>query len=87
MQEMNRGFGDGLAQAFEFVITPIIFAAGGLAIDARLGTGLAFAIAFGLIVFLYEFWKVVQRYDAEMAQHQAASPWAKRAEQPQRSSS
>ena len=46
---MNRGFGEALAQAFEFAAIPVLFAALGWWLDDRLGTSPAFLV--GLAVF------------------------------------
>jgi F0F1-type ATP synthase assembly protein I len=77
-REVNNGFGDGLAAAFELVATPVIFAFFGYLIDRWVGTHLVFALSFGLFVFGYEVWKLLHRYMAEMDAHNASAPWARR---------
>jgi F0F1-type ATP synthase assembly protein I len=77
IREVNTGFGDGLAAAFEMVATPVIFAFIGHLLDDRFGTGRVFLLSFGLLVFGYMIWKLVARYSAEMDAHQAAGPWSR----------
>ncbi len=79
VREVNNGFGDGLAAAFEMVATPVLFAFFGYLLDRRLGLHLVFTLIFGLFVFAYEVWKLVMRYSTEMARHDASAPWARRA--------
>jgi hypothetical protein len=77
-REVNNGFGDGLAAAFEIVVTPLLFAFFGYLIDRWLGLHLVFALIFGLFTFGYMMYKLVTRYTAEMARHEADAPWARR---------
>lgn len=75
IQEVNTGFGDGLAAAFELVATPAIFGFLGHLLDERFGTGAVFLISMALFVFLYEVWKLVGTYNRQMATHEADAPW------------
>jgi hypothetical protein len=75
IREVNTGFGDGLAGAFELVATPAIFAYLGHLLDGRLGTGMVFMLGFAIFVFGYECWKLVSKYNAEMDRHEANAPW------------
>jgi F0F1-type ATP synthase assembly protein I len=77
-REVNNGFGDGLAAAFEMVVTPIIFAFFGYLLDRWLGLHLVFALIFGLITFAYMIYKLVHRYSTDMARHDADAPWSRR---------
>ena len=65
-RDLYSGFGDALARAFEFVATPALFAFLGWLLDRWLGTVALFAVAFGLFVLWYEFWKMWAFYDARM---------------------
>ncbi len=78
IRDVNNGFGDGLAAAFEMVATPVIFAFFGYLIDRWLGTSPWFLLTFGLFVFGYEVWKLMMRYVADMREHEANAPWARR---------
>lgn len=75
VHEANKGFGDGLAQAFEVVVTPAIFGALGYAADRSLGTTPLLTILLPFIVAGYVVWKMVRTYDADMAAHDADAPW------------
>ena len=77
VRDVNNGFGEGLAAAFEMVVTPMIFAFFGFLLDRWLGLHLVFALTFGLFVFGYEMWKLVMRYSSQMAAHDASAPWAR----------
>jgi F0F1-type ATP synthase assembly protein I len=77
-RDVNNGFGDGLATAFELVFTPMVMAFFGWLIDRALGTHLVFALGFGLFTFGYLCVKLALRYNAEMAAHDAEAPWARR---------
>jgi hypothetical protein len=76
-REVNSGFGDGLATAFELVVTPLFVGFLGFLVDRWLGTGVAFALSFGLFTFGYLVWKLVGRYNREMDAHDAKSAWAR----------
>ncbi len=77
-REVNNGFGDGLAAAFEIVVTPLLVAFFGYLIDRWLGLHLVFALIFGLFTFGYMMYKLVHRYSADMARHDADAPWSRR---------
>jgi F0F1-type ATP synthase assembly protein I len=75
---LYNGFGDGLAQAFEFAVTPAIFGAIGYVIDRALGTVPLFTIVLSLLCLVGIFLKTWYVYDAEMRAHEEQSPWARR---------
>ncbi len=77
MRDVNNGFGDGLAAAFEIVVTPLLFAFFGYLLDRWLGLHLVFALIFGLFTFGYMMYKLVRQYSSEMARHDANAPWAR----------
>ena len=77
VREVNTGFGDGLAAAFEMIATPVIFGCFGWLLDNRFGTSPWLTIVFGLFVFGYEVWKLVMRYTADMAGHARTASWAR----------
>jgi len=70
-RELNQGFGDSLARAFELVLTPVLMGAVGWFIDARLGTKPFVALALFLFTVVYLFWKLFTRYDAAMKAKEA----------------
>jgi hypothetical protein len=65
-RELNQGFGDSLARAFELVLTPIVMGAIGWLVDGRLGTRPFIALGLFTFTVVYEFWKLFTRYDAAM---------------------
>jgi hypothetical protein len=75
---LYNGFGDGLAQAFEFAVTPAIFGAIGYVIDRVLGIVPVFTLVLSLLCLVGIFVKTWYVYDAEMRAHEEQSPWARR---------
>jgi hypothetical protein len=69
VRDVNTGFGDGLAAAFEMVATPAMFGFFGYLIDQKLGIGPVFLLSFSLFVFGYECWKLFARYNEQMDRH------------------
>ena len=76
-RDVNNGFGDGLATAFELVVTPLLLGFFGYLVDRWLGTQLVFALSFGLFTFGYLVWKLVVRYNREMDGHESRAAWAR----------
>lgn len=70
-QDLNRGFGDALATAFELALTPAIMALIGWRLDAWLGTTPGFLLFLFLFTMSYEIWKMFKRYDARMQAEQS----------------
>ena len=71
-RELNNGFGDALANAFEFAVTPAIFGVLGFFIDRALGLVPLFTLILSLLVLGYMFWKFWRQYEAEMIRHEEA---------------
>lgn len=61
----EAGFGDGLAAAFELVMTPALFGLLGYWIDRWLGIVPVLTLVLSISVLVYELWKVWGRYVAE----------------------
>jgi hypothetical protein len=76
-RDVNNGFGEGLATAFELVVTPLLLGFVGYLVDRWLGTGLVFALSFGLFTFGYLVWKLVVRYNHEMDGHESRATWSR----------
>jgi hypothetical protein len=74
-REVSTGFGDGLSQAFELVMTPALFGAAGFFIDRWLGTTLVFTLGLVALVLGYEVWKLVVVYGTDIDKAQAHKPW------------
>ena len=71
-RDLNNGFGDTLAVAFELALTPAIFAFLGWRLDEWLGTTPLFLVVLFVLVMAYEIWKLFTRYDARMREHERA---------------
>ena len=74
-RDVSAGFGDGLSQAFELVVTPAIFGVVGFFIDRWLGTTLVFTLGLVALVVAYEVWKLVLAYSADIDKAEADKPW------------
>jgi F0F1-type ATP synthase assembly protein I len=79
---LTNGFGDALAKAFEMVATPAVFGFLGWLLDRWLGTEPLFLLAFAVIVFVYEVWKLFLGYGAAMAEHEARLSGRTKADEP-----
>ena len=75
--QLYNGFGDGLARAFEFAMTPAIFAAGGYGLDRWLGILPVLTIVFFLVSVAGMFAKTWYTYEARMQAEDATRPWAR----------
>lgn len=76
-RDFYNGFGDGLARAFEFAVTPAIFGFLGYLLDHAVGTLPVFTIVFTLVCIVSMFVKTWYTYDASMQAHEAKAPWAR----------
>jgi len=72
-----QGFDKGLAQALEFVVTPLLFALFGHWLDGRFGTAPYLAIAFGLLGLFGVVAKTYLWYRASMDREQEGKPWTR----------
>ena len=73
-RELNNGFGDALANAFEFAVTPAIFGVLGYLLDRWLGIVPVFTLIFFVFVVSYMFWKFWRKYEIDMARQEAKMP-------------
>lgn len=69
-RELNAGFGDALARAFELVATPGVFGLLGWLLDRKLGTTPLFALVFFFVVLGYVVWKLWSGYVSDMQRHE-----------------
>lgn len=77
-RELMNGFGDGLAVAFEFAVTPAVFAGLGHLLDRRLGLVPLFTIvllAFGVVGMFLKMWFA---YDHRMRVVEREAVWARK---------
>lgn len=65
-RDLYNGFGDTYSRVFEVVVTPTIFGLLGWWLDSRFGTFPAIALTLGILVFLYEIWKLTAAYSRRM---------------------
>ncbi|HEY7068657.1 MAG TPA: AtpZ/AtpI family protein [Acidimicrobiales bacterium] len=70
-QELNRGFGDALATAFELALTPAIMGLIGWWLDRWLGTGPFLFLFLFVFTVSYEIWKLFKRYEMRMHAEQS----------------
>lgn len=71
-----QSFGNGLSQAFEIALIPLIFGFGGHALDVWLGSRFVFTLVlsvFGLAGVVAKLW---YGYEYRMQQVEAEAPWA-----------
>lgn len=80
--EIYRGYGDGLARAFELAVTPAVFAGLGYMIDRWLGIVPVCTIAFFLVCVAGMFARTWYAYEARMQLEDARAPWARAAVPP-----
>jgi F0F1-type ATP synthase assembly protein I len=71
-RELNNGFGNSLARAFELVLSPVVFGFFGWLLDGRLGTRPLFMLLLFAFTAGYLFWKQFSNYDAAMKKHEQA---------------
>jgi F0F1-type ATP synthase assembly protein I len=74
-RDLYNGFGDGLAKAFEFAVTPGIFGVLGYLLDRAIGTLPVFTIILTLLCVVGMFLKTWYVYDADMKAQEARSSW------------
>jgi hypothetical protein len=82
-RDSYKGFGDGMARAFELAAVPAIFAGLGYLVDGWLGTRPVFMIAlvvFALVGIVARMWF---GYDLEMRAHEARADWSVSAVRPE----
>jgi Putative F0F1-ATPase subunit Ca2+/Mg2+ transporter len=77
-RDLYNGFGDGLARAFEFAVTPVVFGAAGYGLDRWLGLFPLFTLVLLLFALTGQFVMMWIRYDAEMKAHEAGAVWNRR---------
>ena len=76
-QALNNGFGNALALAVEIVVTPLVFALGGWAIDRSLGTSPLFALLLGLFAAIGLAVRMYYQYRDDMAREEEGKPWTR----------
>jgi F0F1-type ATP synthase assembly protein I len=69
-RDLYNGFGDGLARAFELVVTPAVFGFFGWLLDRWIGTTPIFTLCLTLFTLCYMGLKMWWAYDAAMKGHE-----------------
>ncbi len=73
-----HSFGNGLSQAFEIALIPLIFGVGGHGLDVWLGSRVVFTLVlsvFGLVGVVVKLWF---GYEYGMQQVEANAPWSRK---------
>ena len=76
-RELYNGFGDTLARAVEFVVTPMLFGFGGHLLDGWFGTGVVLTVLLAALALAGTTIRMYYGYEVAMKAHEAESPWAK----------
>jgi hypothetical protein len=69
-RDLYSGFGDGLARAFEMIMTPALFGLIGYFLDRKIGITPVLTFVFAGGVLFYEVWKMLTLYSLDMKRHQ-----------------
>ena len=77
-RDIYNGFGDGLARAFEFAVTPAVFGAMGYGLDRWAGLVPLFTIVLTVFALVGKTYLMWIQYDAEMRAHEQRGTWARR---------
>ncbi len=73
----QRGLGDGFTIAVEFVVTSVIFALGGYALDSWLGTKPVLLLTLGIIGLVGCAVRTYYAYLAQSAREEEGKPWTR----------
>jgi F0F1-type ATP synthase assembly protein I len=76
--ELYNGAGEGMSRAFELALTPAIIGGIGYLLDRWLGLLPVLTIVFFLVAMAGLVARMYYSYDAQMKDHEAASPWARK---------
>jgi F0F1-type ATP synthase assembly protein I len=74
-RELYSNASDAYTLAFELVLTPLLLALVGHFIDRAAGTGVVFALVFGIIGLLGVSYRAYLAYTARMKQLSEGKPW------------
>jgi len=78
-RSLYGGFGDALAQAFEFAVIPVLFGALGLWLDGRLGTRPWITVVLLVVGILGVVTRTLYVYKAKIEAEEEGKPWTRRA--------
>ena len=77
-RSLNSAFGEALAYAFEFAVTPLLFAGLGWLIDQWLGTSPVVTVVLAVFGFLGVSLRTVYRYKEKVEREEEGKPWTRR---------
>ena len=76
-QALYNGFGNGLGQAVEMVLTPVLFGAFGALLDHWFGTGPVLMLVFGVVGVVGMALRTYYWYQAKIAAEEEGKPWTR----------
>ena len=76
-QALYNGFGNGLGQAVEMVLTPLLFGAFGALLDHWFGTGPVLMLVFGVFGVVGMALRTYYWYQAKIAAEEEGKPWTR----------
>ena len=76
-QALWQGFGNGLGQAIEMVLTPVLFGAFGALLDHWFGTGPVLMLVFGVFGVVGMALRTYYWYQAKIAAEEEGKPWTR----------
>ena len=76
-QALYNGFGNGLGQAVEMVLTPVLFGAFGALLDHWFGTGPVLMLVFGVFGVVGMALRTYYWYQAKIAAEEEGKPWTR----------
>jgi F0F1-type ATP synthase assembly protein I len=77
-RSLNNAFGEALAYAFEFAVTPVLFAGLGWLLDQWAGTGPLLMVALAGFGFVGVSLRTVYRYKEKVELDEEGKPWTRR---------
>jgi F0F1-type ATP synthase assembly protein I len=77
-RSLNNAFGEALAYAFEFAITPVLFAGLGWLLDQWLGTAPVVTVALAGFGFIGVCLRTAYRYKEKVELDEEGKPWTRR---------
>jgi F0F1-type ATP synthase assembly protein I len=77
-RSLNNAFGEALAYAFEFAVTPVLFAGLGWLIDQWLGTAPVFTVVLAGFGFVGVCVRTAYRYMEKVKLDEEGKPWTRR---------
>jgi F0F1-type ATP synthase assembly protein I len=76
-QALWQGFGNGLGQAVEMVLTPVLLGLFGAWLDHLFGTGPVLMLVFGVVGVLGMAARTYYWYQAKIAAEEEGKPWTR----------